>query len=131
MKAIFALLCLVALTSRTQAQTDEQMSQLMVGSWRSLAQYPVVGGVAHFVYDFTYYANGQFDGTVGVTMPGNAMPFSVTGAWQIENGILTTQVERVNPPSAAYLLPGGSTLIHFIDRISWRVEGSSSIARRQ
>src|SRR5271157_3319314 len=56
MKLTFALLCFLTLISRGWTMDDEQMSQLLVGTWESVDDsQQAITGPAHMVFDFTYY----------------------------------------------------------------------------
>jgi hypothetical protein len=131
MKTIFAFLCLLALLSQSQAMDDQQISALLVGHWRILGQVQMYNGTARYVLEATYHANGRFDMSTAYAFPNGSQMVSWVGTWEIEDGILSTQVERVIPAEAAGLYSGGSNHIEFIDRNSWREDGSDQVYRRE
>jgi hypothetical protein len=135
MKTIIALFCLLTLTHQSRALDDNQMAQLLVGSWQSVAEMPHPNGTAHYVFDFTYNQNGQYYGTIGMTfpaVPGQATSgtVAIAGVWQIENGNLSCRVTQVYPAGFAAMFPSSSGAIQFIDRNTWKFVGDTKVARR-
>lgn len=136
MKATFALLCLFALISQGWAMDDDQMSQLMVGSWQASGQEQMPSGIARYTVNCAYTEDGQFDGSwawMFPPTPGQATSsfVRVAGTWKIERGNLFTHVEQVDPPNFASLFSDSSKAIQFIDDNTWKfVDGSVGVAHR-
>jgi hypothetical protein len=136
MKAILTIWCFFTLLNQSWAMDDQQMSQLLVGSWESVDdQQQAITGRAHMVYDFTYYANRRFEGTIAMTFPpapGQATSGMVysAGVWEIRDGNLALHTDQVNPPNFASLFPDSSAPIQFLDKNTWKFVGAANVARR-
>lgn len=136
MRATFALFCFLTLITRGWAMDDEQMSQLLVGTWESVDDsQQAITGPAHMVFDFTYYANGRFKGTTAMTFPpGQGQATSgiiyTAGTWKIQDGNLIAHTEQVDPSEFAPLYPDSSSPIQFLDRNTWKHVGATNVAHR-
>ena len=137
MKTMFALLCFLTLLSQSRAMDDQQISALLVGHWRAVGgPVQVNGTTVSWVREFNLYANGRWDGRVGCASANGlgTGTFSGIGRWQVQNGIYSSQAERVDPwlpGSNAASLFNGSGRVEFIDRDTFRFEGADWAYRRQ
>ena len=96
-----------------------------------MGQAQVHNGIARYVTECTYYASGRFAGNIGWAFPDGSVIVRVAGTWEIEDGVLSSHVEQVSPANYSSLCPDSSNRIEFVDRNTWRLEGSDGVARRE
>jgi len=91
MKKLFVglfVLLFVTLTVPVRAQSDEQMSGLLVGVWQAIIQQQVNGGMAHCVMDTVFDAYGSFQDRDSWTFPTGTNVIVTKGTWSIVQGVM-------------------------------------------
>ncbi|MBV8224170.1 MAG: hypothetical protein JO232_03150 [Verrucomicrobia bacterium] len=126
MRSLLTFLCLLAIVSPLRAD-DEEMSRLLVGTWRTSFDQPLYNNsIAKVQITVTYAEDGQYamDSLMGFSTGGGGLTHTA-GNWEINNGILTTTVQYWTPRQLPKPIwdDGPSALINFSSRNLHRVHG--------
>ena len=98
---ITLLLLIISSTLYAKTDTPDSIYQsAIIGSWKQV----VKDGPVTINATMIYHVNGTLDSTATVEVPGKKMNISISGTWEIKDGVMITTVKKT---SANAPIPAG------------------------